>query len=488
MAIQHRSADVNDNAGGGTSVTATLPSAAVAGDRIVLGVTWRADDPSAATPPAGLTWTEILPETNHAGPSPDLKLQAWEAIADGGETAFQVDLSVSSKAVAGVVAFYDDGGDTMELDVDAIEDSGAFQTNHTISTGARADGDEYILGLHCVSNIPGATEAGDLANDDVDQTTGGANSSRNRLTLAHLITSGDSTSKANTYTYGSNANGLTYIAAYRAVAGGGGTTLNGTPIATSLAIPTPALALSLDLAGSPIAADLVVPASAPDLSLVLSGSPIPAALAVPSSALNLSIELAATPIAAVLAVPISSIVGSGGPITLEGTPIAVALATPGSTLDMVLGLSGTPIVATLATPGGALDTSVTIVATPIPAELALPGGALDLSNTLALIPIAAQVDVPAGAFGLVTTLQGVPIAVQLAITEGDLGGGDIVTGSDVQFVMDCIAFWIAYDEADNETAKRQLYREFLLTHGGRLVYDRGFWTIVGAAEPVRIDL
>lgn len=211
MAIQQRQASVNDNAAGGTTVSVPIVTP-TAGDKIVMGVSWRSDTATAS--PDGTGWTEIQPQHIEQGGDTAIRFQAWEKVADGSEgTALSVTFSAASKAVLGMEEFYDDAGGDLVLDV-AVVASGTG-TVASASTGIRSDGNEYIAGFATHKNIAGFDTSGsDIPEDGRDQTTGDTNGSRNRLVVGHLITSGDSSSKTMSGVIAANQAWIVYVAAY----------------------------------------------------------------------------------------------------------------------------------------------------------------------------------------------------------------------------------------------------------------------------------
>jgi hypothetical protein len=293
------------------------------------------------------------------------------------------------------------------------------------------------------------------------------------------------------------------------------TTLTPTPVVLDLAVAAPTMALSLALTPTPVVADLAVPASTVSIieDVFLTPTPVVLDLAVAAPTIGLSLALAPSPVNVNLgalgatAVPGALTLAPGpvpvdlgvpapaislGAVTLTPTPVVVDLGTLGAALELALSLAPNPVAVDLGVLGGTLEEAgAPIFLTPEPVTISLwvPSPNMELALGLSPTPVSIALSALGGAAspGALSIAPG-PVAISLGVTEpGDrVGPLIIVSGSDHQFIADCIAFYVEFDQLDL-SGQRALLRQFLLTHGGREIRNwRGELEIVGAIPPVRL--
>lgn len=263
-------------------------------------------------------------------------------------------------------------------------------------------------------------------------------------------------------------------------------------VAANSATTVPALSLILDLAPASVGALLSVPLPDVDAgNIALSPAPVAASLGVVAPSLQTVLELVPAAVASSLVVPVPSV--SGDAVSLAPIPVVATLVAPAPLVEYLLELApasvglGTAVaVPTLGT--GAVTLAPAAVA--VTPTLVAPtlGYTLDLSPAA----VSALLGVPLPALAVDSTLWLAPDAVVAALSVPDLAArvGPFISGSNLTFVDECIAFFAMYDTLTTEGQRAAALRTWLLSHGGRVRRIdpvRNITEIAGGVYPVRVE-
>lgn len=274
----------------------------------------------------------------------------------------------------------------------------------------------------------------------------------------------------------------------------GALSLAASPVATLLGVPVHTVSASAgetDLLASPVLLDLGSLGGSLGLSLSIASQPIAADLALAAPSLGLSLTL--SPAAPILDLSISSSVVSTA-LLLSSAPVLLDLGTLGGTVSAgALGTDvvATPVVLDLSVLAGVLGGSLGLSASPVVLTLGSTPGQIGQVLALSAVPVSQSLGILGGSVspGALALLAS-PVSLGLRLTHlgGQLGPLLIVSGSDHALILELLAYWEAYDAAPNEEARGLLLRDWLLSHGGRLRWNDGFWELKGGLRPVRPQL
>ena len=491
------------------SITADLPSYA-AGDVVVLLVHTAAA--GSISTPSG--WTDLIADHHPAVSSGD-RVAAFMRTMDGSEGTTVVISSGGTPKWTVVAYTIADGADIATSPPEVTsEATGTSTTPNAPSLAPSGGADDYLwivfAGQEGINTVSGSVPS--YTNTNCDTGTGGSAAS-NARTMAGYKQANAVSDDPGSWTMSGSEDWFAYTIAFYPSAGAAVTDLNLSAIAAPLVVPTDTLSTTVSFSLSPLAAVTAEPTASLATLVSLALSPIAATPAAPSDTLQTDVSLALSALPAVLAVPTATLSVEGGPTELDLSPIAAATAVPSAALALAVTLQLSPIAAAPSAPTDQLQTSLDVALSALPAVLEVPIASVfedGVPTTLSLSPIAAvtavptatmqtiydltlsaiatQLDVPLADLQLSVALNLSAIAATLSVPVSEICDTSGASGSDAEFIADCVAYYLAYDLlGDDEVAKRALLRNFMLSHGGRVVWDHGFYTIVGAALPVRIE-
>lgn len=169
-------------------------------------------------------------------------------------------------------------------------------------------------------------------------------------------------------------------------------TLTPDPILVPIALPAPAVTLTLAISPDPIIVPIVLPAPTVTHLLVISPTPITIPVVLPDPAVSLTLTVTPTPIAVPIVLPDPTV-----SLTLTIAPdlITIPVVLPDPVVSLSLTISPDPVSVPIALPDPAVTFgAITISPTPIVVPVVLPAPTLALTLILAPDPIVVPIVLP----------------------------------------------------------------------------------------------
>jgi hypothetical protein len=184
-------------------------------------------------------------------------------------------------------------------------------------------------------------------------------------------------------------------------------TASPTPAVAQTSVPSPALALSNQLAVPPVVIPAVVPAPSLARSLAASPAPVEIPTSVPQPSVSTALAVSPDPAVATVSVPAPNVTVTGTNVTAQPDPVQIPSAVPAPTISGQLSITATPAVASVAPVAPTVSRSLAV--NPDPTLLAASVPAPEAARSLLVAPEA--VPVPISVPAPTVTVQGGPLAI-----------------------------------------------------------------------------